>query len=94
MGRRKAMLTSYQEVEIEIKDEEPVYTIEVVCQIVGLPYWTLRHLLKEGIVKPKKVGKKKILFCMNDLRKIEFAKHLMEERGININGIKFILGQE
>ena len=94
MPKRKVIWHSYQEIEIEINDEEPVYTIEVVCLIIGLPYWTLRHFLKEGIVRPKKVGKKKMLFCMNDLRRIEYAKHLMEEKGININGIKFILENE
>lgn len=74
--------------QIEIEDSEPVFPIEVVCKMAHLPYWTLRSIIKEGIVKPKKVGKKKVLFSKEDIKKVECIKYLMEKKGVNIKGIK------
>ena len=74
--------------DIDIDEDEPVFPIEVACRLVKLQYWTLRSILKEGIISPKKVGKKKMLFSQHDIKKIECVKYLMEEKGVNIKGIK------
>ncbi|MBN2121283.1 MAG: MerR family transcriptional regulator [Candidatus Omnitrophica bacterium] len=74
--------------EIDIEEDEPVFPIEVACKLVQLQYWTLRNILKEGIIEPKKVGKKKMLFSKHDIKKIECIKYLMEEKGVNLHGIK------
>ncbi|HEC70038.1 MAG TPA: MerR family transcriptional regulator [Candidatus Omnitrophica bacterium] len=74
--------------EVEIEEDEPVFPIEVVCKMAHLPYWTLRSIIKEGIIKPKKVGKKKMLFSKEDIKKVECIKYLMNKKGINIKGIK------
>lgn len=73
---------------VDIEDEEPVFPIEVVCKLADLQYWTLRSILKEGIVKPKKVGKKKMLFSKKDIKKVECIKYLMDEKGVNLQGIR------
>ena len=73
---------------VDIDDDEAVYPIEVVCKLADLHYWTLRNIIKEGIIEPKKVGKKKILFSLEDIKKIECVKYLMEEKGVNIQGVK------
>ncbi len=77
--------------EIRISPDEPVYVISVVSKLVELPVWTLRALDKAGIVKPARAGKKSRLYCMKDVKRLEYVHYLMEERGVNIKGVKIIL---
>lgn len=76
--------------EVEIKEDEPVFPVEVVCKLTHISYWTLRSILKEGIVHPKKKGKKKLLFSQEDVRRLECISYLMRKRGVNIKGVKMI----
>lgn len=73
---------------------EPVFVISVVSRLVNLPEWTLRILDREGVVSPKKTKGKTRLYCLKDLEKLIYIRYLMEEKGINIKGIKFILEME
>lgn len=73
---------------------EPVFVISVVSRLVNLPEWTLRILDREGVVSPKKTKGKTRLYCLKDLEKLVYIRYLMEEKGINIKGIKFILEME
>ena len=77
-----------EDFDIDIEDDEPVFPIEVVCKLADLHYWTLRNIIKEGIVEPKKTGKKKMLFSKHDIKIVECVKYLMEEKGVNIKGIR------
>ena len=79
-----------EEFKLDIGDEDPVYTLDIASHLVGLPVWTLRSIIKEGIVKPKVKSKKKVYFCKNDLKLIEYARYLMEVKGVNIKGIRII----
>lgn len=80
--------------DIKISPDEPVYIISVVSKLVELPVWTLRALDKAGVVKPKRAGKKSRLYSLKDIRKLEYIHYLMEEKGVNIQGIKMILELE
>ena len=77
--------------DIFISPDEPVYVISVVSKLCALPVWTLRTLDKEGIVKPKRIGKKSRLYSLKDIRKLEYIHYLMDEKGVNVSGIKIIL---
>lgn len=77
--------------DIHISPDEPVYIISVVSKLVDLPIWTLRQLDKAGIVKPKRAGKKSRLYSLKDIRRLEYVHYLMEEKNVNIHGIKIIL---
>ncbi|MDD5116520.1 MAG: MerR family transcriptional regulator [Candidatus Omnitrophica bacterium] len=79
---------------LNINPEEPVYVIGVVCRLVKIPVWTLRQLDKAGIVTPKRAGKKNRLYSMKDLKRLEYVHYLMEEKHVNIHGIKIILEKE
>jgi MerR family transcriptional regulator/heat shock protein HspR len=79
---------------LKIPAEEPVYVISVVCKLVNIPIWTLRQLDKAGVVKPKRIGKKSRLYSLKDLKKLEYVHYLMEEKRVNIHGIKIILEKE
>ncbi len=78
---------------LKIAPEEPVYVIGVVCKLVNIPVWTLRQLDKAGVVKPKRVGRRHRLYSLRDLKRLEYVHYLMEEKRVNIAGIKIILGR-
>jgi MerR family transcriptional regulator/heat shock protein HspR len=77
--------------DIQISPDEPVYVISVVSKLLDLPVWTLRQLDKAGIVCPKRIGKKSRLYSLKDIKKLEYIHYLMDERRVNIHGIKIIL---
>ena len=80
--------------DIQISQDEPVYVISVVSKLVEIPVWTLRQLDKAGIVKPKRIGKKSRLYSLRDMRRLEYVHYLMEEKKVNIHGIKIIIEKE
>jgi MerR family transcriptional regulator, heat shock protein HspR len=80
--------------EIRISPDEPVYVISVVSKLVGIPVWTLRQLDKAGVVCPKRIGKKSRLYCMKDMRRLEYVHYLMQEKHVNVRGIKIIIEME
>ncbi len=77
--------------DINISPDEPVYVISVASKLVDMPLWTLRQLDKSGVVCPKRIGKKSRLYSMNDIKKLEYIHYLMEDKHVNICGIKLIL---
>lgn len=80
--------------DINISPDEPVYVISVVAKLVGLPVWTLRKLDKSGVVCPKRVGKKSRLYSLKDMKRLEYVHYLMEDKHVNISGIKIIIERE
>ncbi len=80
--------------DIYISPDEPVYVISVVSKLVSLPAWTLRELDKKGVVCPKRIGKKSRLYSLKDVKRLEYVHYLMEERHVNIHGIRLILERE
>lgn len=80
--------------DINISPDEPVYVISVVSRLVDMPVWTLRQLDKAGVVCPKRIGKKSRLYSLKDVKRLEYVHYLMEDKRVNIHGIKIILEQE
>jgi len=74
--------------------DEPVYVISVAAKLAELPSWTLRVLDKEGIVCPQRTSKDRRLYSDRDIAKLARVRYLMEERGVNLNGVKLILEME
>ena len=77
--------------EVEIKPHEPVYIISVVSAIVQIPIWTLRKLDDMGVIKPKRIGKKTRCYSKIQVQQLNYVHYLMEEKRVNISGIKIIL---
>jgi len=80
--------------DIQISPDEPVYVISVVSKLVDMPVWTLRQLDKKGIVCPKRIGRKSRLYSLKDIKKLEYVHYLMEDKNVNISGIRIILEKE
>ena len=80
--------------DIQISVDEPVYVISVVSKLVDMPVWTLRTLDKAGVVRPKRIGKKSRLYSLKDVKKLEYVHYLMEDKNVNISGVRIILEME
>lgn len=83
--------TQIKHFEVHIGPEEPVYIISVVAEIVEIPVWTLRKLDDMGVVQPKRIGKKTRCYSQEQLKVLKYVHYLMEDKGVNISGIKMIL---
>jgi DNA-binding transcriptional MerR regulator len=81
----------FSEQEFEIDDNDPLFVISVVSELVHIPIWTLRKLDDHGIVKAQRKGKKTRCYTKNQIKKLTYIYYLMENKGVNIKGIKFIL---
>ena len=80
--------------DIEFDPEDPLYIISVVSHMVDIPIWTLRKLDELSIVSPKRLGKKTRCYSQKQIKILNYVHYLMEEKGVNISGIKFILEVE
>jgi len=80
--------------DIYISPDEPVYVISVVSKLVDLPVWTLRQLDKVGVVRPKRIGKKSRLYSLKDVKRLEYIHYLMEDKHVNISGVRMIIEME
>ena len=80
--------------DIYISPDEPVYVISVASKLSDLPVWTLRQLDKAGVVVPKRIGKKNRYYSLKDVKRLEYVHYLMDDKGVNISGIKIILEKE
>ncbi len=80
--------------DINISPDDPVYVISVVSRLVDLPIWTLRQLDNTGIVRAKRIGKKNRLYSLKDVKRLEYVHYLMEDKHVNIHGIRIILEKE
>ena len=74
--------------------DEPVYVISIAAKLAGLPSWTLRVLDKEGIVRPQRTAKDRLLYSDRDIALLARIRYLTEERGVNMNGVRLILEME
>ncbi len=56
--------------EVKIDPEDPVYSIGIVSELVGIPVWTLRRLDETGIVCPKRIGNKTRCYSQKQVKKL------------------------
>lgn len=77
-----------------LPNSEPVYVISVAARLAGLPCWVLRVLDQEGIVVPSRTDSNRRLYSDQDIIILGRVRHLTEERGVNIAGVKVILEME
>jgi MerR family transcriptional regulator/heat shock protein HspR len=80
----------FDDFDLSIDPEEPVFPLNVVCRLLDMHYWTVHEILDKGLIRLKRVGKKKKLFSHKNVRRLKYIKYLIEVRGVNIQGIKVI----
>lgn len=80
--------------EVEIRPDDALFVIGIASELCGLPIWTLRRLDDMGLVSPKRINKKIRCYTHRQINKLVYIHYLMEERNVNISGIKVILELE
>ncbi len=80
-----------EQFEIEIPRDEPLFPMNIVCDLLHMQYHTLHEIVKEGIIQQKKTKKRKKLFSQREIKRLKYVQYLIEERGVNIKGVKVIV---
>ena len=80
-----------EQFDVDIHPDAPVFVISVVSEMVDIPIWTLRKLDDMDVVKPKRIGKKTRCYSKVQMKQLKYIHYLMEEKNVNISGIKVIL---
>lgn len=74
--------------------ERPVYVISVAAGIVRAHPRTLRIYEDEGLVCPARTPTNIRLYSENDIRRIRWIRHLTQDRGVNLAGIRVLFELE
>ncbi|MEI6437522.1 MAG: MerR family transcriptional regulator [Candidatus Omnitrophota bacterium] len=82
---------SLNDFDIKIDPQAPLFVIGVASEMVGVPIWTLRKLDEMGVVSPRRVGVRTRCYSQVQIKRLTYVKYLMEERRVNISGVKVIL---
>lgn len=80
--------------QVTIGPDQALFVIGIVSELTGVPVWTLRRLDEMGLVSPKRINKKIRCYTHRQVNKLVYIHYLMEERSVNISGIKVILELE
>src|SRR5258708_33855880 len=80
--------------QFELSDDTPVYVISVAAQLSGLHPQTLRAYDRLGLVSPGRAAGRGRRYSLRDILILREVQRLSQEEGINLSGIKRILGLE
>ena len=72
----------------------PVYVISVSAGIVSAHPRTLRIYEDEGLICPARTPTNIRLYSENDIRRILWIRHLTQERGVNLAGVRVLFELE
>src|SRR5580765_5823495 len=74
--------------------ERPVYVISVAATLVSAHPRTLRIYEDEGLLCPARTPTNIRLYSEDDIRRILWIRHLTQERGVNLAGIRILFELE
>jgi MerR family transcriptional regulator/heat shock protein HspR len=74
--------------------ERPVYVISVAARIVAVHPRTLRIYEDEGLIEPARTPTNIRLYSDHDLRRILWIRHLTQDRGVNLAGVRILFELE
>src|SRR5438105_13096971 len=72
----------------------PVYVISVAASIVSVHPRTLRIYEDEGLIAPARTPTNIRLYSENDIRRVLWIRHLTQELGVNLAGIRILFELE
>jgi MerR family transcriptional regulator/heat shock protein HspR len=74
--------------------ERPVYVISVAASIVSVHPRTLRIYEEEGLICPARTPSNIRLYSENDVRRILWIRHLTQNLGVNLAGVRVLFQLE
>lgn len=75
---------------LKFSADQPLYTIGVVAELIGVHPETLRVWERNGLLKPARSNKQR-LYSNSDLKRLRFINDLIETKGLNLAGVKQML---
>ena len=72
----------------------PVYVISVAASIVSVHPRTLRIYEEEGLICPARTPTNIRLYSENDVRRVLWIRHLTQNLGVNLAGIRILFELE
>ncbi len=72
----------------------PVYIISVAAELVRVHPRTLRIYEGEGLVRPARTPTNIRLYSENDLRRVLWIRHLTQNLGVNLAGVRVLFELE
>jgi len=72
----------------------PVYVISVAAGILSVHPRTLRIYEDEGLIAPARTPTNIRLYSENDIRRVLWIRHLTQERGVNLAGVRILFELE
>jgi MerR family transcriptional regulator/heat shock protein HspR len=72
----------------------PVYVISVAASMVRVHPRTLRIYEDEGLVAPARTPTNIRLYSENDIRRVLWIRHLTQDRGVNLAGVRLLFELE
>ena len=79
---------------LEQDPSRPVYVISVAASILRVHPRTLRIYEDEGLVCPARTPTNIRLYSENDIRRILWIRHLTQDRGVNLAGVRILFELE
>jgi len=74
------------------RGSRPVYVISIAASIAGCHPRTLRIYEEEGLVEPVRTDSNIRLYSDEDLQRVRVIRYLTQQRGVNLAGVKMLLG--
>ena len=71
--------------------DQPVYTIRIAAQLVGVHQQTLRTYEREGLLIPARSSGRQRLYSQADIERLLVIRRLIDELGVNLAGADIIL---
>ena len=69
----------------------PILTISVAAKLLGLHPRTVMLYEKSGFLSPHRTTTNRRMYSVKDLDDLQFVKFLTRDKGINLQGVKFLL---
>ncbi|KNZ69973.1 transcriptional regulator, MerR family [Thermincola ferriacetica] len=77
-----------------VSSNEGVYQISIAAHLAGVNMRTLRQWEEAGLIKPSRTQGNTRLYSSDDIDIIKRIKFLVEEKGVNLPGVKLIIQLE
>ncbi len=71
-------------------DDQPMFNIGVVAQLLQVHPETLRIWEKNNLIEPNRKNRQR-LYSNNDLKRLKFVHHLINDKGLNIAGVQQVI---
>jgi MerR family transcriptional regulator/heat shock protein HspR len=74
-----------------MRGDRNLYLISVAAEMLGMHPQTLRKYDRLGLIQPSRTMGSRRLYSREELERLRLIKHLVDELGINLAGIKRLL---